>query len=287
MIEILKDRLARYKAADFGGQEQALKEILQELVLYALWRNDFFKIGAFQGGTCLRILYGLPRFSEDLDFILKQPDPDFRWTGILPGVAQVLVEFGVDVELVDRSRADRAVQMAMLKDDSLGGQLDLQFLNAGAPRKLRIKLEVDTNPPAGSGWDQRFHNFPTDFLVTVQDLPSNFALKLHALLCRPYVKGRDWYDLLWYLRRATVPNLAHLANALQQAGPFANKGIVVSAEWLEQALNEKINSLDWPEAIRDVEPFLNSMDRQSLSLWGIDLFTQRARELCELVHSSP
>lgn len=123
MIELLQERLARYKAADPVQQEQALKEILQELTLYALWRAEFFELAAFQGGTCLRILYGLPRFSEDLDFILKAPDPGFRWSGVLSRVTDVLAEFGVAAELVDRSRADRAVQMAMIKDDSLGGQL--------------------------------------------------------------------------------------------------------------------------------------------------------------------
>lgn len=285
MIELLQERLARYPVADSAQQTQALKEILQEMVLYALWRNDFFELAAFQGGTCLRILYGLPRFSEDLDFILKSPDPGFRWSGILAGVTEVLQEFGVAAELVDRGRADRAVQMAMLKDDSLGGQLELQFVDAVPGRKLRVKLEVDTHPPAGSGWDQRFHDFPTDFLVSVQDLPSNFALKLHAVLCRPYVKGRDWYDFLWYLRRSTVPNLVHLQHALQQSGPFAGKGVAVDAAWLQHALAERISSLDWAEVVRDVEPFLNQTERPSLGLWGPALFTERTQSLYRLLLS--
>lgn len=285
MIELLQERLARYPVADSAQQTQALKEILQEMVLYALWRNDFFELAAFQGGTCLRILYGLPRFSEDLDFILKSPDPGFRWSGILAGVTEVLQEFGVAAELVDRGRADRAVQMAMLKDDSLGGQLELQFVDAVPGRKLRVKLEVDTHLPAGSGWDQRFHDFPTDFLVSVQDLPSNFALKLHAVLCRPYVKGRDWYDFLWYLRRSTVPNLVHLQHALQQSGPFAGKGVAVDAAWLRHALAERISSLDWAEVVRDVEPFLNQTERPSLGLWGPALFTERTQSLYRLLLS--
>jgi predicted nucleotidyltransferase component of viral defense system len=283
MIELLQERLARYPVADSAQQTQSLKEILQEMVLYALWRNDFFELAAFQGGTCLRILYGLPRFSEDLDFILKSPDPGFRWSVVLAGVTEVLQEFGVVVELVDRGRADRAVQMAMLKDDSLGGQLELKFVDAVPRRKLRVKLEVDTHPPAGSGWDQRFHDFPTDFLVSVQDLPSNFALKLHALLCRPYVKGRDWYDFLWYLRRSTVPNLVHLQHALQQSGPFAGKEVVVDAVWLQQVLAERIRSLDWAEVVRDVEPFLHQTERRSLGLWGPALFTERTENLYRLL----
>lgn len=281
MIELLQQRLAQYPTTDPDQQEQALKQMLQELALYALWRQGFFEVAAFQGGTCLRILYKLPRFSEDLDFILKSPDPSFGWSGVLEGVAQVLAEFGIAAELVDRSRADRAVRQAMLKDDSLGGQLNLQFPELPPGRKLRIKLEVDTNPPPGSNWDQRFHDFPTDFPVLVQDLPSNFALKLHALLCRPYVKGRDWYDLLWYIRNGTVPNLPHLQNALRQTGPFAAKDIAVNPVWLRNALLEKIDSLDWAQTTRDVEPFLSVMERRSLTIWGAPLFSERVQQLCE------
>lgn len=280
MIELLQQRLARYECQGPDDQEQALKEILQELMLYALWREGFFEFAAFQGGTCLRILYGLPRFSEDLDFILQSPNPDFSWAGVLDGVNAILSEFGVAAELIDRGRADRAVRQAMLKDDSLGGQLNLAFSNAPPGRKLRIKLEVDTNPPAGSNWAQRFHDFPTDFSVLVQDLPSNFALKLHALLCRPYIKGRDWYDLLWYIRNDTQPKLDLLQNALQQAGPFAGDGVEVNAVWLQQALLEKIQSLDWAAAKQDVTPFLSPTERHSLSLWGAPLFSERVGQLC-------
>lgn len=280
MIELLQQRLARYAIDGAEQQEQALKEMLQELTLYALWREGFFNIAAFQGGTCLRILYGLPRFSEDLDFILQSPDPGFSWSGVLAGVKAILAEFGIAAELVDRTRADRAVRLAMLKDDSLGGQLNLKFADLPPGRKLRIKLEVDANPPAGSAWSQRFHDFPTDFPVLVQDLPSNFALKLHALLCRPYTKGRDWYDLLWYIRNGTLPNLTLLQNALQQAGPFADAAVEVNADWLRQALLEKIQSLAWAEAIRDVEPFLSAMERRSLPVWGVPLFSERVQQLC-------
>ena len=280
MIELLQQRLAQYAIDGAEQQEQALKEMLQELTLYALWREGFFTIAAFQGGTCLRILYGLPRFSEDLDFVLQSPDPNFSWSRMLKRIEAILAEFGIVAELVDRTRADRAVRQAMLKDDSLAGQLNLTFTDLPPGRKLRIKLEVDTNPPSGSEWDQRFHDFPTDFSVLVQDLPSNFALKLHALLCRPYVKGRDWYDLLWYVRNGTMPNLNLLQNALNQAGPFAGRDVEMDANGLQQALLDKIQSLDWEEATRDVEPFLGAMERQSLSVWGVPLFSERVRQMC-------
>jgi predicted nucleotidyltransferase component of viral defense system len=119
MIELLQERLAAYRAVDALAEEQALKEILQELVLYALWRNEFFDLAAFQGGTSLRILYGLPRFSEDMDFILREPNDSFDWQTVLPGIEQVLLEFGVTIELTDRRQVQGAVRRAMLKDDSL------------------------------------------------------------------------------------------------------------------------------------------------------------------------
>lgn len=286
MIELLQQRLARYAIDGVEQQEQALKEMLQELTLYALWREGFFNIAVFQGGTCLRILYGLPRFSEDLDFIPQSPDSDFSWGRMLDGVEAILAEFGITAELVDRTRADRAVRQAMLKDESLGVQLNLKFTDLPQGRKLRIKLEVDTNPPVGSAWDQRFHDFPTDFAVLVQDLPSNFALKIHALLCRPYTKGRDWYDLLWYIRNGTLPNLVLLQNALQQAGSFVDSDVEVNAEWLRQTLLEKLQSLDWEEVMRDVEPFLSAMERRSLSVWGVPLFSEPVQRLCEWVSSA-
>lgn len=279
MIELLQERLASYQAVDGAAEEQALKEILQELVLYALWRNDFFDFAAFQGGTSLRILYGLPRFSEDMDFILLRPDAAFEWRRFLTGVGQVLLEFGVTAELTDRRQTQGAVRRAMLKDDSLGGLLELGFRDGTPRRKLRIKLEIDTSPPAGSEWQRHYPAFPADFLVVSQDLPSNFALKLHALLCRPYLKGRDWFDFLWYVRRGVEPNLAHLGYALRQYGSWAGQDVHAGSKWLNQALARKIDEIDWEAAAKDVEPFLAAPERQGLKLWGRELFLARLNRL--------
>ena len=119
MIDLLRKRLERYRAADLQSEEQAVKEILQEVTLYALWRADFFELAAFQGGTSLRILHGLPRFSEDLDFFFRTPDPDFVWVPYFKTLSEVLAEFGIRCELVDRGNMDRAVRQALLKDDSI------------------------------------------------------------------------------------------------------------------------------------------------------------------------
>lgn len=112
-----------------------------------------------------------------------------------------------------------------------------------------------------------------------QDLPSNFALKLHVVLCRPYLKGRDWFDFLGYVRREIVPNLAHLGNALQQYGPWAGQSIQLDWKWLKQTMTDKMDSIDWEKAAADVEPFVTQQDRHALELWGRELFLDRLGKL--------
>jgi len=283
MIDLLRQRLQTYAAGNALQEEQALKEILQELALYALWRGGLFEVAAFQGGTSLRILHGLPRFSEDLDFILLKPDPAFQWQPYFANLTEVLTQFGIRCELTERSQMDKAVRLAMLKDNSLGRQLDLSFFDATTPAKLKVKLEIDTNPPAGTGTSWQYLDFPLDFEVCAQDLPSNYALKLHALLCRPYLKGRDWFDFAWYCKQKTRPNLPHLANALNQTGPWQGQSPLVDAQWLADALHAKIKTINWSLAAQDVAPFLNAAEQISLSLWSERFFADKVNRLVQAV----
>ena len=283
MIDLLRKRLKHYSATNAAQEEQAVKEMLQEVTLYALWRGGFFEVAAFQGGTSLRILHGLPRFSEDLDFILLEADPAFRWSRYFESLTGVLEQFGVRCELSERGHMDKAVREAMLKDNSLGRQLDLSFFDAANPRKLKVKLEIDTHPPAGTGTTWHYLDFPVDFEVCAQDLPSNYALKLHALLCRPYLKGRDWFDFAWYCKQKTRPNLSHLAHALNQAGPWKGQKARVDAQWLAGALTAKIKTIDWPSAAQDVSPFLPSTEQASLTLWNERFFADKVRRLVQMV----
>jgi predicted nucleotidyltransferase component of viral defense system len=279
MIELIQQRLETYKASNAVEEEQATKEILQEVALYSLWRADFFEVAAFQGGTSLRVLHKLPRFSEDLDFILKAPDPSFSWSSYLPKLIEGLEEFGLKSEVLDRTRMDKNVREALLKDNSIGNQLNLKFYQGHARATLRIKLEIDVNPPAGSGFKYTYLDFPLDYEVCHQDLPSNFALKIHALLCRPYLKGRDWYDFNWYIKQRTHPNLPHLQTALIQYGPWKDQPINVTTEWLAHALAEKISIIDWTVASQDVERFLNAAEKQSLKLWSEKFFLAKVAQL--------
>ena len=281
MIELIQERLASYNAANQLEEEYAVKEILQDIALYGLWRAGFFDIAAFQGGTCLRIVHGMSRFSEDLDFILKQPDPDFSWPVYLQGMVQCFEEFGLKSEILDKSRMDQRIKKAQIKDNSICHQLDLSFFRENPARKQTIKLEIDVDPPENSGFAYRYLDFPLDFEVCHQDLNSNFSLKIHALLCRPYVKGRDWYDFNWYVKQRVKPNLAHLQAALLQWGPWAGQEIKIDLKWLKQKLTEKIGRIDWQDAAMDVERFLRLQEQHSLKLWSVAFFLHKVEQLGE------
>lgn len=281
-VQMIAQRLDTYACRSVQEEEQALREITQEIVLAALGRGDFFKHALFQGGTCLRIFHGLNRFSEDLDFILREPNPAFQLLAHVQHLQDELAAFGYAVEVTDRTRADAAVQAVFLKDDSLGKILEFRYANRSGPaRKIRIKLEVDTNPPAESSTKLEYLDFPFVSAVTTQDLPSLFAGKVHALLCRPYVKGRDWYDFIWYTSQRTVVDETFLGAALNQYGPWKEQSVDVDRRWVVEALGTRIASIDWAAAANEVRPFLRANEHPSLDLWGEDLFMRQLRKWAE------
>lgn len=280
MIEIIQSRLDSYNATNSMEETQATKEIIQEVALYALWRADFFKVAAFQGGTSLRILHKLPRFSEDLDFMLKEPDPDFEWRGYLEQLLSCFEEYGLKSEALPKGKMEQRIRKAVINDNSITSQLNLSFYSGHANQKIKIKLEIDVEPPAGSGYNYTYLDFPSDYEVCHQDLGSNFALKIHALLCRGFLKGRDWYDFNWYIRQGISPNLKHLQNALIQYGPWQGQAnLMVDLTWLKITLQEKIDGIDWKLAGDDVERFLNATEQKSLNLWSEHFFSQKLLKL--------
>jgi hypothetical protein len=279
-VRAIQDRLNSYGCASTVEEEQALREITQEIVLAALGRTSFFDKAAFQGGTCLRIFHGVNRFSEDLDFALKLPDGSFELGGYLNAVLEDLGAFGYRIEIDDRSGVDEVVKKAFLKDDSIGRLLTLGFRpKTGPMRKIRIKFEVDSNPPAGASYQVRVVDFPFPSAVSLFDLPSLFAGKMHALLCREYVKGRDWYDFLWYAGRAVRPNFILLAAALDQTGPWAGQKTVIDEAWCHRAMATKIGSMDFVRLREDVRRFIKPFEVASLNLWTQEFFLARVEIL--------
>jgi hypothetical protein len=277
---MIQDRLNGYGCRSTLEEEQALREITQEIVLAGLGRTDFFRHAAFQGGTCLRIFHGLNRFSEALDFALQAPDAEFVLRPYLDAVAKELTAYGYGLEIDDRSKAGRAVRMAFLKDDSVGKLLELAYRPAGGPsRKVRIKLEVDADPPAGATFETRYLDFPFPSAVRVFDPPSLFAGKVHALLCREYLKGRDWHDFIRFTARRTRVNYELLSAALSQLGPWQGQNLLIDRGWCVERLQEKIKATDWPQAREDVRRFLKPGELPSLDLWEKDFFLAQAEKL--------
>ena len=279
-VRMIQDRLNGYACRSTLEEEQALREITQEIVLAGLGRTDFFQHAAFQGGTCLRIFHGLNRFSEDLDFALQTPDAEFALRPYLDALTKELTAYGYVLEMDDRSKANQALRMAFLKDDSVGKLLELACRpTVGPSRKLRIKLEVDANPPVGATFETTYLDFPFPSAVRVFDPPSLFAGKVHALLCREYLKGRDWYDFIWYTSRRTPVNYELLAAALMQLGPWQGQDLDIDRDWCVEQLRAKIEETDWPQARGDVRRFLKPDELPSLELWGKEFFLGQTEKL--------
>lgn len=281
-VKIIQEKLDSYRPTNQQEEEFALKEIFQEIALVALARTDFFKYAAFQGGTALRILYSLDRFSEDLDFIASKPSANFEWSGYLKNLELEFQVYGVEIETEDRSKADETVKKAFLKDRSFGKVLVLKHWGrSGRLASIRIKFEVDSNPPSGSRFEIRYLDFPFAAAVTVQDPPSLFAGKSHALLCREYTKGRDWYDFLWYVARKMKVNFEFLSSACDQQGPWKGLKVPVDKEWLLNELTMKVNDLNWDDAKKDVARFLRPQTLPTLELWSRDFFLDRLRKMAD------
>jgi predicted nucleotidyltransferase component of viral defense system len=278
--KLIQERLNSYNCKSELEEEHAIREITQEVALAALGRTDFFKYGVFQGGTCLRIFYGLNRFSEDLDFILKEPNSNFKLQPHLQSLSEELQAYGYNVDITDRSKTDITVRKAFIKDDSIGKVLQINHAGKKGPfRKIRIKLEVDANPPLGSQTEIKYLDFPFVSSVTVQDKPSLFARKVHALLCREYIKGRDWYDFLWYTSQGIKINYRLLASAIKQQGPWKGRDIDVNLKWCMAELEKAIKSLDWKTTTEDVRRFVRVAEQPSLDLWSKELFLAQLEKL--------
>lgn len=283
--EIISERVRDYAPVDALEQENVLVELLQHYVLAALARTRFFSRAGFHGGTCLHICYGMRRFSEDLDFLLKEPDPNFDWGRYIEKVIADNRDEGIRFEPQDKSKAETAVKKYFLKTGLSGAEM--QGLKLPFPRhpgkKIRIKLEADVNPPDGSGFETRYIDFPVTAAITTQTLASGFATKSHALLCREYVKGRDWYDFLWYVTKKIVPDSAVFANALKQQGPWAGQSIRMTRAWYLETMRQRIKEIDWGKAREDVNRFIPARERESLNAWGPDLFLQSLDRMAEIM----
>ena len=281
--------LEKYDLSSAEKTYEALREILQEIVLLGLYRAGFFDHALFYGGTALRILYGLDRFSEDLDFSLIEPNDTFDLSMYEDAVIEALHSFGFEVT-IQLKNTEGTIKSAFLK-----GNTSQHLINIEAPedivktfgqgRLVKIKLEVDTQPPLDFESEKKTLLIPSPFIINTMTLPSLFAGKMHAILCRNWSsrpKGRDWYDLVWYVSHDYELDMKHLSARLQQSCDWQEKqGIIIpkdiDKEYILRLLKMRIEDLDVIAAKRDVEVFI--ADSRVLDVWSREFFTDIVEQI--------
>lgn len=278
MNSAIGSMLKKYKANTLSEQKNALKEIIQEIALLGLFRSDFYSKAAFYGGSALRIFHGLDRFSEDIDFNLLKPDRSFDLSIYSGYIRNELEAYGFEVDLqVKDKRSNSSIKSAFIK---AGTAINLMQIYPALPslasimpeEMLKIKLEIDIDPPEKAEFEVKYQLNPVPYSVRLYDLSSIFAGKIHALLFRKWknrVKGRDFYDYVWFLSQNIKPNLNHLTARMKQTGHWQEDNIISNSTLLT-LLRNKFSEMDIEQAKKDVKPFINNP--VVLDIWSKDFF---------------
>ena len=285
MNQAINEMLEKYQIKNAPDAENALKEIIQEIALLGLHRANFFEKAAFYGGTALRILYSLPRFSEDLDFTLFNSDPEFSLAPYFSAVQKELEAYGFQAHVVSVDKKTKSdVQSAFIKANTKIHFLKIEALKifesiTPPDSKLQIKFEVDIDPVSNFEFEARYLLSPISFPVISLKKPDLFAGKLHALLFRNWknrIKGRDFYDYVWYLKNRTPLRLNYLSEKSIQSGHL-KKGDLKNLRQLKKLLHQRFAAIDFEKAKEDVRPFIKNPDE--FSVWSKDFFMQITEQL--------
>lgn len=266
-----------YHPKNIEEKKNAIKEVMQEIVLCALSKAGFFNEAAFYGGTALRIFYHLDRFSEDLDFSLLIKDKDFDLSIYFPKLKEIVKSFGLNVEIeIKEKTKDSNIQSAFLKGDTIEHFLlfypDDLIQGINKNEKVKIKFEIDTMPPGCATYEIKYRLLPIPYSIKLYDEASLFSGKIHAIICRSWksrVKGRDLYDYVFYLSRNTQFNLPHLREKLIDS-QYIDTNETISCEDIKKMLIERFNEIDFEQAKEDVIPFIK--DPSVLDIWSKDFF---------------
>lgn len=278
MNSVILSMLSRYDCKTAKDYENALKEIIQEVALLGLWRAKFFEHAAFYGGTALRILYGLDRFSEDLDFSLLKPQENFNLAPYLSSIRTELAAMGFSATVDKKEKSiDASIESAFIKAGTKEHSLRINVPGGMVDRiqnnmLMSIKIELDTDPPPGFQTEAKVILQPIPFSVNTYKQSDLFAGKLHAILQRKWknrVKGRDYYDFVWYVARKIPVNVSHLEQRLIQSGGWtSDQQLTLST--LTKLLQARFAAVDFDLAKKDVQPFLSDPD--AIEIWSRDFF---------------
>lgn len=284
MNSVLKNMLERYEIKNTIDEINAMKEIVQEIVICGLSRGGFFNEAAFYGGTALRIFYGLDRFSENLDFALLKPDKNFDLNKYFTYIDKEVLAYGLNLKIQTKEKTkDSNILSAFLKGDTKEHILiffpNENLQNTTSLKSIKIKFEVDINPPSGATYEFKYKLLPSPHQVRLYDKPSQFAGKIHAILCRNWnyrTKGRDLYDYVFYISKDTKVNLELIKSKLIESNVIS-----VNSEFnidiLKELLNKKFLEINYKDAKEDVIAFIE--DKDSLDLWSSDFFVEITKNL--------
>lgn len=277
-MTIIDQMLERYHLVTIDDRKNAIKEIMQEIVLAGLSKTDFFKNAAFYGGTALRIYHDLNRFSEDLDFTLLTTDKNFTLETYIPMINQTVESHGLKFEITSKKKKQESnVKSAFIKGNTKEQSLvfypdsDQEAFRQNS-EKIKIKFEIDIDPAPYATTDTSYRLLPFPYEVRIYDKPSLFAGKLHAVIARKWksrVKGRDFYDYLYFLSTNTPVNLRHLEARLKQTKSI-DKDVTLTKKILISILNERFDDIDFEDAKKDVFPFIK--DIENLDIWSPKFF---------------
>lgn len=285
MNNIIEQMLSKYEIKNTNDEINALKEIIQEIILSGLARGNFFDEAAFYGGTALRIFYKLDRFSEDLDFALIYPDKNFDLSKYFVYLEKELKAYGLNLEINTKQKnIESNITSAFVKGDTL--EHILKFFPNEENHKynhmlknIKIKFEVDINPPSGATYEEKYKLLPSPHQIKIYDKESLFAGKIHAILCRNWktrTKGRDLYDYIFFLANNTKVNLELVKNKLIESN-YINANDKFSIDDLKNLLINKFRKIDYMEAKEDVIPFIKNTE--SLNIWSSEFFISITKEL--------
>lgn len=285
MNNIIEQMLSKYEIKNTNDEINALKEIIQEIILSGLARGNFFDEAAFYGGTALRIFYKLDRFSEDLDFALIYPNKNFDLSKYFVYLEKELKAYGLNLEINTKQKnIESNITSAFVKGDTL--EHILKFFPNEENHKynhmlknIKIKFEVDINPPSGATYEEKYKLLPSPHQIKIYDKESLFAGKIHAILCRNWktrTKGRDLYDYIFFLANNIKVNLELVKNKLIESN-YINANDKFSIDDLKNLLINKFKEIDYIEAKEDVIPFIKNTE--SLNIWSSEFFISITKEL--------
>jgi predicted nucleotidyltransferase component of viral defense system len=280
---MIKQWIQEYEPKTQNDAEQALRQIMQEIALAGLQRSGFFEKAAFYGGTALRIFYGLDRFSEDLDFSLLEPEEGFSLEPFLYGIETEFKALGMKVSVKEKIKTKATnIDSAFLKAETAWKELVLENIipqeNLARYPNLRVKIEVDLQPPTGFNTEEKLLLQPFSFYVKCFRLPDLFAGKMHALLFRKWklrVKGRDWYDMEWYIRKGVPLHLRHFLERTRDSGDWT--GETISKEQFMELIRKKINEVSLERVKEDVVRFIPNED--ALAIWSTAYFNDLTKKI--------